>query len=239
MRYTWASATHVGLVRAGNEDSVRPMNDGSADQPVVIAVADGMGGAVAGEVASRIAIEAAFVQDANADIAPGDRVRNGNAAVVKAAADDYTLSGMGTTLTLGLFLPAGIAQIAHIGDSRLYLHRDGELQQLTRDHTLVAELVAMGQITQEQAATHPRRHLVTRVIGTPDIEVDEFDVELNAGDRIVFCSDGLNTMLRDHEVAAKLAIASSASDAAWSLVEAANAAGGTDNTTVAVVDVSP
>jgi serine/threonine protein phosphatase PrpC len=239
MRYTWASATHVGLVRAGNEDSVRPVNDGSTEDPVVIAVADGMGGAVAGEVASRVAIDAAFAEKATSDISPGDRVRNGNDAVVAAVADDTTLSGMGTTLTVGLFLPGGTVRIGHIGDSRLYLYRDNELQQLTRDHTLVAELVAMGRITAEEAATHPRRHLVTRVIGTPDVNVDEFEVELKPDDRILICSDGLNTMLRDHEIAAKLAAASSPSDAAWSLVEAANAAGGTDNTTVAVVDVSP
>lgn len=238
MRYTWASATHVGLVRAGNEDSVRPTTDGSTEEPVVIAVADGMGGAVAGEVASRIAIEAAMAEEPSAAISPGDRLRVGNQAVVAAVEDDYTLSGMGTTLTLGLFLPEGTARIAHIGDSRLYLFRDDELRQLTKDHTLVADLVALGQITPEQAETHPRRNLVTRVIGTPEIKVDEFDIDLVAGDRIVLCSDGLNSMLRDNEIAATLRNASSPSDAAWSLVEAANAAGGSDNTTVAVVDVS-
>ncbi|MCP4964031.1 MAG: serine/threonine-protein phosphatase [bacterium] len=238
MRYTWASATHVGLVRAGNEDSVRPVNDGSTEEPVVIAVADGMGGAVAGEVASRVAIDAAFVEGATSEITPGERVRNGNDAVVAAVADDSTLSGMGTTLTLGLFLPDGSVRIGHIGDSRLYLYRDDELRQLTSDHTFVAELVAMGQITAEEANTHPRRHLVTRVIGTPEVNVDEFEIELKPNDRIVICSDGLNSMLRDREIAAKLKAASSPSDAAWSLVEAANAAGGTDNTTVAVVDVS-
>jgi protein phosphatase len=217
---------------------VRPANDGSTEEPVVIAVADGMGGAVAGEIASRVAIEAALAQEPTNDLTPGDRVRNGNAAVVEAVAADFELSGMGTTLTLGLFLATGTLRVAHIGDSRLYLYRDDDLRQLTRDHTLVAELVAMGQITPEEAQTHPRRHLVTRVIGTPVVEVDEFDIELEPGDRLVFCSDGLNAMLRDHEIAAKLAEASSPSEAAWSLVEAANAAGGTDNTTVAVVDVS-
>ncbi len=238
MRYTWASATHVGLVRTGNEDSVRPVTDGSATGPVVIAVADGMGGAVAGEVASRIAIEAAVADDPTAELTPGDRVRLGNDAVIQAVADDYTLSGMGTTLTLGLFDEGGTARIAHIGDSRLYLLREGELRQLTRDHTLVADLVAMGQITAEQAETHPRRNLVTRVIGTSEVDVDEFDVVLQRGDRLVLCSDGLNSMLRDGEIARLLAEASSPSEAAWELIEAANAAGGTDNTTVAVVDVS-
>ena len=209
MRYTWASATHVGLIRAGNEDSVRPMNDGSSENPVVIAVADGMGGAVA------------------------------NDSVIEAISNDYTLSGMGTTLTLGLFEPAGSLRVGHIGDSRMYLYREGDLTQLTRDHTLVAELVAMGQITEEQAETHPRRHLVTRVIGTETVDVDEFDVELSPGDRVLLFSDWLNSMLRDTRIAEILRKADSPSDAAWKLVEAANAAGGNDNTTVAVVDVSP
>jgi len=239
MRYTWASATHVGLVRSGNEDSVRPATDGSTTHPVVIAVADGMGGAVAGEVASRIAIEAALADEADTAVTPAERVHAGNEAVVNAVADDLALSGMGTTLTLGLFHPFGLLQVAHIGDSRLYLCRDGELQQLTNDHTLVADLVAMGQITAEQAETHPRRNLVTRVIGTNIIDVDEFDLDVGPGDRLVFCSDGLTSMLRDPEIVTVLSKSPSPSEAAWSLVEAANAAGGTDNTTVAVVDVSP
>lgn len=239
MRFTWASATHVGLVRSGNEDSVRPLADGSTEEAVIIAVADGMGGAVAGEVASRIAIEAAMTEDSDAPLTPGDRVRAGNEAVIGAIAEDYTLSGMGTTLTLGLFLPEGVLKIAHIGDSRLYLLRNSELDQLTNDHTLVAELVAMGQITAEQAEIHPRRHLVTRVIGTDPINVDEFELTLDPGDRVLVCSDGLTVMLRDPDVAEILRSTPSPSEAAWSLVEAANAAGGTDNTTVAVVDVSP
>ena len=238
MRYTWASATHVGLVRAGNEDSVRPTTDGSTEDPVVIAVADGMGGAVAGEVASRIAIESAVAEAADAEISPGDRVRLGNDAVVRAVEDDAALSGMGTTLTLALFEPDGTARIGHIGDSRLYLYRNDEIQQLTKDHTLVADLVALGQITEEQAETHPRRNLVTRVIGTPDVTVDEFEINLEDGDRVLICSDGLNSMLRDLEIAEVLSDSTSPSEAAWSLVEAANAAGGTDNTTVAVIDVS-
>jgi protein phosphatase len=228
----------VGLVRTGNEDSVRPTTDGSIAEPVVIAVADGMGGAVAGEIASRVAIEAAVAAQPTDDLTPGDRIRLGNDAVLRAVEDDYTLSGMGTTLTLGLFLPSGVARVAHIGDSRMYLYRDGELRQLTRDHTLVADLVAMGRITAEQAETHPRRNLVTKVIGTPEAEPDEFEVSLEIGDRVLLCSDGLNSMLRDQDIAERLASAESPSEAAWSLVEAANTAGGNDNTTVAVVDVS-
>jgi len=226
-------------MRAGNEDSIRPVTDGSTEEPALIAVADGMGGAVAGEVASRIAIEAAVAEPADAAVEPAERVRAGNRAVLDAISEDYTLSGMGTTLTLGLLLPPGLLRIAHIGDSRLYLFHDGELTQITTDHTLVAELVAMGQITAEQAETHPRRNLVTRVIGTDPIDVDEIELDLEPGDRVLFCSDGLTSMLRDANIAKLLAASVAPSDAAWSLIEAANAAGGADNTTVAVVDVSP
>ena len=239
MRFTWASATHVGLVRSGNEDSVRPLADGSSEDAVVVAVADGMGGAVAGEIASRVAIEAATDPGPDSSLSPGERVQAGNAAVIEAITEDFRLSGMGTTLTLGYFDPSGVLRVGHIGDSRLYLYRKGALEQLTDDHTLVAELVAMGQITEEQAENHPRRHLVTRVIGTETIDVDELDFELESGDRILICSDGLTSMLRDTQVAEILRQSTSPSDAAWSLVEAANAAGGVDNTTVAVVDVSP
>lgn len=206
---------------------------------MIVAVADGMGGAVAGEIASRIAIEAAVDAPRDAEISPGDRIRAGNEAVVEAVTGDHALSGMGTTLTLGLFLPGGVLRVGHIGDSRLYLLRDAELEQLTKDHTLVAELVAMGQITAEQAESHPRRHLVTRVIGTDPINVDEFELSLETGDRVLICSDGLTSMVRDPDVAEILRAAPSPSEAAWSLVEAANGAGGVDNTTVAVVDVSP
>ena len=239
MRFTWASATHVGLVRSGNEDSVRPLADGSSEDAVVVAVADGMGGAVAGEIASRVAIEAATDPGPDSSLSPGERVQAGNAAVIEAITEDFRLSGMGTTLTLGYFDPSGVLRVGHIGDSRLYLYRNGALEQLTDDHTLVAELVALGQITEEQAENHPRRHLVTRVIGTETIDVDELDFELKSGDRILICSDGLTSMLRDTQVAEILRQSTSPSDAAWSLVEAANAAGGVDNTTVAVVDVSP
>ena len=238
MRYTWASATHIGLVRTGNEDSVWPATDGTTDEPLIVAVADGMGGAVAGEVASRIAIEAAIDPGMDPAVSPAERLLMGNQAVVDAVEQDYTLAGMGTTLTLGHFLPDGTVGVAHVGDSRLYLYRDKELRQVTRDHTLVADLVALGKITAEEAITHPRRNLVTRIIGTREVDVDEFDLQLKAGDRVVLCSDGLNSMLRDAEIAAILEQTASPSEAAWTLVEAANAAGGTDNTTVAVVDAS-
>lgn len=239
MRYTWTSATHVGRVRSGNEDAVRPEVDGSSTAPIVIAVADGMGGAVAGEVASRIAVDHATAAAPDADIDPEERVRAANEAVIEATRQDPSLTGMGTTLTLAHFTADGIARIAHVGDSRLYVLRDGYMTQITTDHTLVNEMITLGQITPIQAETHPKRHLLTRVIGMPYVEIDRIDYPLELGDRVLLCSDGLTTMLRDHEIAEILHTTASPTEAAWSLVEAANDAGGLDNTTVAVVDVSP
>ncbi len=234
MNYTWASATDVGHVRDKNEDSVFPVADGHSAGPIIVAVADGMGGAAAGEVASRLAIEAATGGDGS----PLDRVLRGNAAVLDAEAADQTLSGMGTTLTLCILGEEGDAQLGHVGDSRAYLLRAGELSQVTRDHTLVAEMVEQGRLSPAQAETHPRRHLLTRVIGMSGVTPDLIDLDLEPGDRLLICSDGLNLMVSDVGIQRLLAGASDPSEAAWSLVEAANAAGGLDNVTVVVVEAT-
>ena len=178
MRYTWATATDVGHVRTGNEDAVAPAEDGAGSGPFVVAIADGMGGHVGGEIASRLAIEAAVAPAAEAPVAPKDRVEAGNEAVVSRSADDPSLAGMGTTLTLGVFDETGSVRIGHVGDSRLYLLRDGSLDLITTDHTWVMEMQIRGQLSEEQAANHPRRHLLTRVLGIPDVDVDEQDIEL-------------------------------------------------------------
>ncbi|MFQ5554716.1 MAG: PP2C family protein-serine/threonine phosphatase [Acidimicrobiia bacterium] len=236
MKYTWTSATAVGHVREMNEDSVYPDVDGHGPGPAVIAVADGMGGAVAGEVASRLAIAAA--PDGGDAASPLARVGRGNRAVLEAVEEDTSLAGMGTTLTLIILHPSGTLEGAHVGDSRAYLYRTGSLEQITHDHTLVAEMIAQGRITPSQAATHPRRHLLTRVLGTHDMEADTFELEVRDGDRILLCSDGLTGMVSDRDISRLLESAADPAEAAWSLVEAANAAGGLDNTTVAVVDVA-
>lgn len=239
MRYTWVIESHVGKVRTGNEDSFAPPNDGVSDGPVVIAVADGMGGHVAGEVASRLAIEAAVDDDLEPGESPADRVLRANEAVIHGMESDPRHSGMGTTLTLGIFEPDGTLRIGHVGDSRAYLFRDGALQQLTQDHSLVGELVAAGRLTPEEARHHPRRHLVTQSIGMHTIEVESLTEALKDGDRILICSDGLTDMVDDAGITALLAPGDGLSDTVWSLIDAANAAGGIDNTTVAVVDVGP
>ena len=234
MNYTWASATDIGHIRETNEDSVFPEADGAAPGPIVIAVADGMGGAAAGEVASRLAIDAATQGDGTAI----DRVARSNRTVLQAEADDATLAGMGTTLTLGIFHDNGRLEVGHVGDSRTYLLRGGELEQLTTDHTLVAEMVASGRITAAQAETHPRRHLLTRVVGMTDTRAEVVERQLEDGDRVLFCSDGLTGMVSDTGIKRLLEAAVDPSEAAWSLVEAANGAGGIDNVTAAVVDTA-
>lgn len=239
MNYVWATGTHVGRVREGNEDSLFPANSGTSDGPAILMVADGMGGAVAGEVASRVAVETASAPPADDTTKPEDRVIAANRAVIEATREDPSLAGMGTTMTLVRLNADDTAEFAHVGDSRAYLLRDGELRLLTTDHTLVHELIELGRITPEEAEHHPHRHLITRVLGLGPITVDTFTLELREGDRILLCSDGLNTMVSDFTIAQLLNTGQGVEPTAWALIEHANTAGGLDNTTVVVIDVRP
>lgn len=233
MRYLWATATHQGMVRDNNEDSVFPTASGDSDDHVVLIVADGMGGHVAGEVASRIAINAA----ASTELDPVDRVAAGNRAIREEVARDPSLEGMGTTMTL-LVIDGDVATLAHVGDSRAYLLRQDELSQLTEDHTVAAEYVAMGQLSPEEAGSHPQRHMLTKTLGlTRFVNVDEYKVDLSRGDRILICSDGLTEMVDDMTIARTLS-SGTPDEVVWKLVELANEAGGVDNITVVVVEVT-
>lgn len=238
MRYIWATGTDTGNARENNEDSVYPAESGASTEPVVLIVADGMGGAVAGEVASRLAVEAASDADPSESVDPAERVKMGNEAVVLATEEDRSLAGMGTTMTLLELRADGLGTIAHVGDSRAYLHRDGELSQVTTDHSLVGELVSLGRITEEEAKHHPSRHIITRVLGLGPITVDTIDVELQPGDRFLLCSDGLTDMVSDTMIDEILASGEGVEPTAWALIEQANAAGGVDNITVIVADVT-
>jgi PPM family protein phosphatase len=234
MKYTWATATHQGMVRQNNEDSLFPTSSGESNGPAILMVADGMGGHVAGEVASRLAVNAA----SSTEVDPADRVAAGNRAIREEVARDRELEGMGTTLTLVSLAADGTASFAHVGDSRAYLLRDPDLQQLTEDHTLAAEQVAAGQITAEESASHPQRHILTRTLGlTRFVNIDELNISLESGDRLLLCSDGLNEMVDDGEIQNALSIGT-AEEVSWRLIEMANEAGGVDNVTVIVVDVS-
>lgn len=233
MKYIWATATHQGMVRQNNEDSVFPDSSGESEGPAVLMVADGMGGHVAGEVASRLAVNAA----ASNDLEPADRVAAGNRAIREEVAREPSLEGMGTTLTLVSLEPGGTARLAHVGDSRAYLYREGDLSQITEDHTVASELAIMGQISRHEVDTHPQRHMLTRTLGlTRFVDVDETELSLEPGDRLLLCSDGLTEMVSDDQIAETIDTGT-ADEAAWGLIELANDAGGVDNISVVIVDV--
>lgn len=198
-------------------------------------VADGMGGAQAGEVASRLAAEtfaAGLTDDGTSEQRLEERVLAANQRIHEVSQEDRALHGMGTTLTAA-YLDGDELALAHVGDSRAYLLRDGELTRLTRDHTLVEELVRRGELTEQEAAEHPQRSIITRALGPePDIDVDLHSHRVHAGDVLLLCSDGLTGMIGEDEVAGLLRGASSLRDAGRALVDAANAAGGRDNITV-------
>ncbi len=236
MRYVWATGTHQGRIRERNEDAVFPESSGASEGPVLIGVADGMGGHVAGNVASSLAVAAATEQPPDDGVEVDARLSAANAAILERVREDKNLAGMGTTMTLGLFGEDQPVDIAHVGDSRCYRFSDGELTQITTDHTVVAELVALGHLKAEDIHTHPQRHFLTRSLGLGPVTVDTERLDLEIGDRVLFCSDGLTAMLSDREIAAILAGTSDVEATVWILIEAANAAGGVDNITVAVVD---
>ncbi len=232
MKYIWATATHQGKVREANEDSLFPTSDGESDDEVTLIVADGMGGHVAGEVASRLAINAA----ASSRLDPADRVAAGNRAIREEVGRQPSLDGMGTTMTLLELHPDSVAHFAHVGDSRAYLLRGGELQQVTDDHTVLAEYVAAGKLSPEEAVNHPQRHMITRCLGlTRFVNIDEITIDVETGDRFLLCTDGLNSMVDNDAIRSGLS-EETADSAVWKLVDMANAAGGQDNITVIVAD---
>jgi serine/threonine protein phosphatase PrpC len=227
-----ASATDQGLVRSNNEDAF--LID---DQRALFAVADGMGGHRGGEVASHTAIEALRAAIANGTPLH-DAITRANAAVLSRAAGDDELTGMGTTMTALIAVGGHQLLVGHVGDSRAYMLHEGTLRRATDDHSLVEELVREGRLTPEQAESHPQRAIVTRALGVDaDVDVDLYTLEIEVGDRIVLCSDGLTTMVRERDIERVARTEADPQRLAEALVAAANAAGGEDNTTVVVVDV--
>ncbi len=237
MKYVWGTGTDAGRVRKQNEDSLFPTTSGSSEGPVVLMVADGMGGAVGGEVASRIAVKTASTDLDDQAIEPIARVTAANDAVVAQSIEDPSLTGMGTTMTLVRLNTDGTADFAHVGDSRAYLLAEGGMRLLTTDHTLINELVELGNITEKEAEHHPHRHMLTRVLGLGPIAIDTFSIDLGIGDRLLLCSDGLTTMVADFTIEQILHAGEGVEPTAWALIEQANTAGGVDNTTVIVIDV--
>lgn len=228
----FGSRTEVGHVREHNEDSLIVM-------PPLFAVADGMGGHEAGEVASEIAINTlAELAPAHADAdALARAVVAANLNVIKAPREGIGREGMGTTLTAAI-LEGERLIIAQVGDSRAYLLHQGSMQQLTRDHSLMADMIEAGQLTEEEARVHPNRSVITRAIGSdPHMQPDLYELNVDSGDRILLCSDGITTILEDRDIQRVLASTSSPQECADALVQAALDAGGFDNATAIIIDV--
>jgi PPM family protein phosphatase len=225
----YARASDTGKKRRRNEDSY-------VVAPPLFAVADGMGGAQAGEVASKLA--AAALEDTDSGSSSGQErvvslIQEANRRVYARANTDPATSGMGTTMTVAL-VEGQVVTIGHVGDSRAYLVRAGRLEQLTEDHSLVNELLKSGKLSPQEAETHPQRSVITRAVGTdPDVDVDAFAVDARAGDVFLLCSDGLTDMVDDEGI---LDVVERYHDdldrVAKSLVSAANRGGGEDNITV-------
>jgi serine/threonine protein phosphatase PrpC len=232
-----AASTHVGMRRQANEDRYAIVPELG-----LYLVADGMGGHNAGQVASRLASEAAIraveaLQGATVSLA--ERLRNAvssaNREIFTAASSKPEFAGMGTTF-VGLLFAGERLALAHVGDSRAYLVRGGRLRRLTDDHSIVAELVRRQEISESDARQHPHRHVLTRALGVrPRIEPDLAEMTPQSNDVFILCSDGLTTHVEDDEIAAQVDANPDLEAVAAGLVDAANRAGGVDNTTVLLV----
>ncbi len=223
---SFGSRTDIGCLREHNEDSL-------VVAPPLYAVADGMGGHAAGEVASEIAVRTmADMVTAGAD----SEDLEANHAVITAARKKGR-AGMGTTLTAAVIEGERLS-IAQVGDSRAYLLHRGKMQQLTRDHSLMADMIEAGELTLEEAKVHPKRSVITRALGSdPGMQPDLYELNVKAGDRLLLCSDGLSTMLDDDQIESILVRTRDPQRAASLLVNEAIAAGGHDNITVIVLDI--
>jgi len=226
--------TDPGRKRRRNEDAY-------VIEPPLFAVADGMGGARAGEVASRLA--AAALKESGAE-AGGERrivtlIQEANRRVYDRSNEDPNVSGMGTTMTVALVEDDQVT-FGHVGDSRAYLIRDGSMEQLTEDHSLVAELMRSGKLSAEEAESHPQRSMITRALGTdPDVDVDTFTIAPHPGDIFLLCSDGLTTMVSNQAILDLVEkYRSDMNGALRALVSAANKGGGEDNITVVAFEIA-
>lgn len=233
--------TDIGRQRKSNEDSLTSVIPQDpqvlAKRGALFVVSDGLGGHNNGEVASELAIRTvseSYYQDENTDVAQSlrDAIQKANVAIYQAGND------MGTTC-VAIVLLGDTAYVANVGDSRAYLIRNGQFKQISRDHSIVADELRAGLITQEQARNHPQRNIITRCLGTKDsVEVDTFTEPVQEGDLLLLCTDGLNTLLTDEELA-RIVQASQPAESASQLIERANEEGGPDNITVIVVQLAP
>lgn len=244
MHLAVAARTDVGRVRKGNEDTLHA--DANLYRGIFI-VADGMGGHAAGEIASEMAVDIVSrdlagledIESSDASERVSDALRDANRAVFDRTRREVEKSGMGTTVS-ALLLSDTHYLIGHVGDSRIYLVRDGKMSQLTRDHSLVQEQVDAGLLTAEQARRHPQSNVITRCIGmADDIEVDVLEGEAKMGDCFLLASDGLTGMVEDRRIQQLLLSRAAPSRIVDALIYEANNNGGNDNITAIVVRVLP
>ena len=239
MRLSSAAGSHVGLIRPQNEDSYL------CEHPLY-AVADGLGGHAAGEVASALVIErlaqlsldddTTTADDAQQELA--EAVRDANRRIHRSAAEDPQHAGMGTTVTAAVAVGDTLC-FAHVGDSRGYLLRGGELSRITEDHTPVQRAVRAGVISAEEALHHPSRHVLAQAVGLDvDVEVDTPRVDLQAGDRVVLCTDGMTDPIPDADIPGVIGDADTPDAAVEVLITASLQRGGPDNVTIVVIDAA-
>ena len=233
--------TDVGRMRSQNQDNVYGTTSPIGPLPNLFLVADGMGGHNAGDYASRRAIE--LVKE-SVEQSPGTEpvevlrtaITTANDMLLSEARQQEEKSGMGTTFVAATIVNEELL-VANVGDSRLYVLHDGQLRQITLDHSLVEEMVRTGSMSQEMAYHHPKKHMITRAVGAEDkVDIDFFDVSLFGDEIILLCSDGLSNMVEDDRIRELLLTKESAQQRAESLVQAANQKGGRDNITVIVVE---
>jgi serine/threonine protein phosphatase PrpC len=244
----YAAATHTGLVRDINEDYHKVIKPkGGSGLPVVFIVADGMGGHNSGEVASRLAVECAeelfaqydeetLKQKSIPDVVR-EIIERANTKVYEKACTDIEYVGMGTTVTMSVFMGRQVVT-GHVGDSRLYLVSNSTIKRVTNDHSLIEELIRNGTITRAEASNHPNKHIITKALGCDrELTADIYETHINPGDKMLLCTDGLTNMVDDEEILNILTNEEEPENACKSLVEKAIKNGGTDNVTVIVVYV--
>ncbi|MEE3419982.1 MAG: Stp1/IreP family PP2C-type Ser/Thr phosphatase [Lachnospiraceae bacterium] len=235
------SATDVGRKRKINQDSIYASDMPVGNLPNLYIVADGMGGHNAGDFASRYAVNTVVESIAASDEKNPvklieEAIQLANEGIRKEAAEHEEMYGMGTTIVVTTVVDH-YAYTANVGDSRLYL-LEGEFRQITKDHSLVEEMVRLGEISEEDARIHPDKHIITRALGaSPDVEVDFFDYSVNEDSMMLMCSDGLTNMVEDHEIASILEKSGTLEEKTRTLIDTANDNGGKDN--IAVILIKP
>ena len=235
------SATDIGQKRHMNQDFIFTSEEPVGNLPNLFVVADGMGGHNAGDFASRYGVSV-LVESVRRDknFNPVKVMRNAieaaNREVFSQSRNDPSMAGMGTTMVVCTVV-GGYAYIANVGDSRLYLAGSESMTQITQDHSLIAEMVRLGELTPEEGRNHPDKNIITRAVGTnEEVKIDFFDVKLETGDQILMCSDGLSNMVEDQRIFEILKGEDTKADKAQVLVDEANANGGRDNIAVIVVE---